>query len=94
MNNNTQDQNEAVINHLQSKIAELKAEAKLQANLLTDLSEKAYSKVIKSVYTVWVGGCEVNEDYLTLRDAKDMEAEYLNDGYDDVVIEELVLSTK
>ena len=38
-------------------------------------------------YTVWVGGGEVNDYYLTWEEAKLIAKEYLNDGYDDVIIE-------
>jgi hypothetical protein len=38
-------------------------------------------------YTVWVGGVEVNDFYLTKEAAATIAEEYYNDGYDDVVIE-------
>lgn len=38
-------------------------------------------------YTVWVGGVEVNDFYLTKEAAATIAEEYSNDGYDDVVIE-------
>lgn len=40
-------------------------------------------------YTVWVGGVEVNDYYLTKQEAIDMAEEYINDMYDDVVIEKV-----
>jgi hypothetical protein len=39
------------------------------------------------LYVVWVGGQEVNDFQLTLKDAEDLAYEYIEDGYDDVVIE-------
>ena len=37
-------------------------------------------------YSVWVGGVEVNDYYLTHEQAKNLAFEYKADGYDDVVI--------
>jgi hypothetical protein len=38
-------------------------------------------------YTVWVGGVEVNDYYLTAEAAEKLAKQYIQDGYDDVVIE-------
>jgi hypothetical protein len=93
-----QNQNEATINQLQKEVERLRlklhAEEKYNNAQLNDLHEIAHSKIIKSVYTVWVGGVEVNDHYLNLSEAKAIEQEYLSEGYHDVSIEELVLSTK
>jgi hypothetical protein len=40
-------------------------------------------------FTVWVGGVEVNDYYLTKKEAENLAEEYRNDGYDDVLIEEV-----
>ena len=40
-----------------------------------------------SKYTVWVGGVEVNEDYVTYEQAQSLALMY--DDYDDVQIEEV-----
>jgi hypothetical protein len=40
-------------------------------------------------YTVWVGGVEVNDFYLTKAAAATVAEEYSNDGYDDVAIEKV-----
>ena len=37
-------------------------------------------------YSVWVGGVEVNDYYLTKEKAEDLAFEYKDDGYDDVHI--------
>ena len=42
-------------------------------------------------FTVWVGGAEVNDEYLTKEEADDLAFEYEQDGYDDVVVEEVEL---
>jgi hypothetical protein len=39
------------------------------------------------MYTVWVGGVEVNDYYLNLDEADELAIEYLEDGYDDVFIQ-------
>ena len=39
------------------------------------------------MYTVWVGDVEVNDYLLNLRDAKLLANKYINNDYDDVVIE-------
>lgn len=40
-------------------------------------------------FIVWVGGVEVNDVLLTKEEAEDLAFEYEDDGYDDVVIEEV-----
>ena len=40
-------------------------------------------------FIVWVGGVEVNDTYLTKKEAENLAFEYEDDGYDDVVIEEV-----
>lgn len=40
-------------------------------------------------FVVWAGGVEVNDYYLTEEEAKRLASEYEDDGYDDVVIEEV-----
>ena len=40
-------------------------------------------------YTVWVGGVEVNDHYLTKEKATALADEYMSDGYDDVEIEQI-----
>jgi len=42
-------------------------------------------------WTVWVGGVEVNDHYLTAYEADLLSDKYVDMGYDDVVIEELYL---
>ena len=42
-----------------------------------------------TLYSLWVGGSEVNDYYLTKEQAEDLAEEYKEDGYDDVVIEEI-----
>ncbi|MEY2869810.1 MAG: hypothetical protein RIR01_2312 [Bacteroidota bacterium] len=38
-------------------------------------------------FTVWVGGFEVNDHYLTQQEAEDLKREYVEKGYDDAIIE-------
>jgi len=38
-------------------------------------------------YVVWCGGVEVNDYYLTKQDAEKLAQTYIDDGYDDVVVE-------
>jgi hypothetical protein len=38
-------------------------------------------------YTVWVGGIEINDHYLNLRDAKELAEKYRLKGYRDIAIE-------
>tara|TARA_Y100000310_G_scaffold209933_1_gene210546 strand:- start:261 stop:434 length:174 start_codon:yes stop_codon:yes gene_type:complete len=44
--------------------------------------------VKKEYYTVWVGGSEVNDYYLDRDGALRLAQLYIDDGYDDVNIEE------
>ncbi len=41
-----------------------------------------------AIYSVWVGGVEVNDYYLTRTQAADVAKQYLADGYVDVFITE------
>ena len=40
-------------------------------------------------FSVWVGGTEVNDQLLTREQAENLAFEYEDDGYDDVIIEEV-----
>ena len=39
-------------------------------------------------YTVWVGGTEVTDHFVTMTTAKDIYAKYTEQGYKDVVIQQ------
>lgn len=41
-------------------------------------------------YSVWVGGGEVNNHFLTYQQAHDLADAYRADGYDDVYVEEMI----
>lgn len=41
------------------------------------------------LYTVWVGGTEVNDFYLSKDKADTLAQEYIDDNYDDVIIEKI-----
>ena len=43
----------------------------------------------KKTYTVWVGGSEVNDSYLSKEEAENLAFEYEADGYDDVINENI-----
>lgn len=40
-------------------------------------------------YSVWVGGVEVNDFYLSLDEAKVLALQYSSEGYDDVTIKKI-----
>ena len=40
-------------------------------------------------YSLWVGGSELNSNYLTRRDAEYWAQEMIEMGYDDVIVEEV-----
>jgi len=40
-------------------------------------------------HTVWVGGGEVNDYYLSETEAHTLASSYLTQGYDDVIIQEV-----
>lgn len=42
-------------------------------------------------YTVWVGGSEINDYYLSLDEVQSLAKLYLDQGYDDVIIQEVQL---
>jgi len=47
-----------------------------------------------TIYSVWVGGGEINDYLLTARQATDIAREWLDKGYDDVVIDISVKSSQ
>jgi hypothetical protein len=42
----------------------------------------------KNNWTVWVGGGEVNQYLLNKKQAEELAQEYIDDGYDEVVIQQ------
>ena len=44
------------------------------------------SNTMKRIYSVWVGGVEVNDYYQTLENAKKLASQFTDRGYDDVAI--------
>lgn len=40
-------------------------------------------------YSLWVGGSEMNSNYLSRRDAEYWAQEMIEMGYDDVIVEEM-----
>jgi hypothetical protein len=42
-----------------------------------------------NMWTVWVGGGEVNDYYLSETQAKDIAQAWIDKGYDEVVVEEI-----
>jgi hypothetical protein len=42
-----------------------------------------------SNWTVWVGGGEINDYYLSETQAKDIAQAWIDKGYDEVVVEEV-----
>lgn len=41
----------------------------------------------KNIYTVFVGGFEVNDYYMTEQEAKELADKYMADGYEDVEVQ-------
>jgi len=48
---------------------------------------RSFLGAIMKKYTVWVGDVEVNDYLLTLEQAKILADKYIDDDYDDVIIE-------
>ena len=44
---------------------------------------------MSEIYTVWVGGTEVNDYLLDKRKAFDLAQQYIDDGYDDVFVKRI-----
>lgn len=44
---------------------------------------------MNKIFSVWVGGAEANDYYLTRDEAMMLADEYVDDGYDDVYIAEM-----
>jgi len=41
------------------------------------------------LFTVWVGGVEINDYYLSKDNAYKLAQKYIDNGYDDVIVEEV-----
>ena len=46
-----------------------------------------------NIYSIWVGGIEVNDVLLTKDEANDLANMYIEKGYDDVVIDDYTEET-
>lgn len=55
---------------------------------LTDFNSEL-SKLLDIKYTVWVGGTEVLDHYVDRETAEQKAKQYTDDGYDDVVIQQV-----
>jgi hypothetical protein len=44
---------------------------------------------IKKNYSIWIGGIEVNDYYLTKKEAKKLFKIYQEKGYTDIIIEKI-----
>jgi len=63
------------------------------------LSKMSINDMVKSIdedkgekvpsWTVWVGGGEINDYYLSETQAKDIAQAWIDKGYDEVVVEEM-----
>ncbi len=61
----------------------------ITALLITQPRERRRSKMLTAKWTVWVGGSEVNSEYLSQEKANYLAGYWIGRGYDDVVIEEV-----
>ena len=41
---------------------------------------------MKNVYSVWVGGSEINDYYINIKEARRLKEVYLDNGYKNVII--------
>lgn len=79
--------------NLKQQYNKAKKELKLNPDLIHDkdfnynINELKNSLMKK--FNVWVGGTEVNDYLLTREEAEILAFEYEDNGYDDVVIEEV-----
>lgn len=60
------------------------------ATILATDKGHAMTTEIKSRWTVWVGGVEVNDYYMTETDAQKLADEYKTAGYDDATAQEVI----
>lgn len=58
------------------------------AHISTASLIKKQKRKSKKTWTVWVGGGEVNDHYLSKAEAEVLRDKYIADGYDDVVMED------
>lgn len=87
---------ESVLKVVNSKIEDDYALIKKALNLLSEYKEMGLtdfnselSKLLDIKYTVWVGGTEVLDHYVDREKAEQTAKEFTDDGYDDVVIQQV-----
>jgi hypothetical protein len=49
-------------------------------------TEDADEDEVEDMYTVWVGGTEVVDNYVSYKTAKEIRNKFKSEGYDDVII--------
>jgi hypothetical protein len=62
----------------------------IDSSLLLEIAKSGrlkYDEENKKNYSVWVGGTEVNDSYLTKKEAEQMAEKYTSNGYEDVEID-------
>ncbi len=87
---------ESVLKVINSKIEDDYALIKKALDLLNEYKEMGLtdfnselSKLLDIKYTVWVGGTEVLDHYVDRETAEQKAKQYIDDGYDDVVIQQV-----
>lgn len=87
---------ESVLKVVNSKIEDDYALIKKALDLLNEYKEMGLtdfnselSKLLDIKYTVWVGGTEVLDHYVDRETAEQTAKQYTDDGYDDVVIQQV-----
>ena len=87
---------ESVLKVINSKIEDDYALIKKALNLLSEYKamgltdfNSELSKLLDIKYSVWVGGTEVLDHYVDRETAEQKAKQYTDDGYDDVVIQQV-----
>lgn len=87
---------ESVLKVVNSKIEDDYALIKKALDLLNEYKEMGLtdfnselSKLLDIKYTVWVGGTEVLDYYVDRETAEQKAKQYIDEGYDDVVIQQV-----
>ena len=59
------------------------------SNAILLMEEFLMTKRKSKLFTVWVGGVEINDYYLSKDNAYKLAQKYIDNGYDDVIVEEV-----
>jgi len=74
-----------ILDNLLEWLSEDEVEEFAKSKIYTE-DEDADEDEVEDMYTVWVGGTEVVDNYVSYKTAKEIRNKFKSEGYDDVII--------